>query len=492
MKNNYAIPLDRMKPKWADLLIKEAKETEMKPSNYVCAGFETLSGIADRFIKGSNYGDHFTREDINRFFSNTCNKFLHSFGQNFRGKNNYKNYKKSEATLFTKCRETGLFNESIFFTDSGGFQASIGLLDKKEFNTLYTLYYEFLQEYTGVFDRAFILDPVPGPGCLLFDTMDDVERMNNESYLTALNMPKEVRDKIIYIHHFRTPKLWDIFTKILVENDMFSYFKHFATGGIVANQGSDTQIPCIVYTIPLVPLLKQAKNHKFKTLNFHILGGATYRDILFYELFKKHVNEQHGIELNITFDSSGLFKGLMQARTVNFLEGKIIRKMDLKSSILNEHVSEISEHKSENTILETFRFELQDLARKHNFKVIPVNDLYSEETGTFPEEIRIYSMLYMLDFYARVQTILKEEAERIYSIFKSGDMLLFGSELERITRNINGNKISRKQTAKTQSVIRSLNMLTDLDEDFCRSIVVKYLAKDEFTELTHEYRVEKF
>ena len=62
-------------------------------SNFVCAGFETLSGIADRFIKSKNYYGQFTREDINRFFSNTCNKFLHSFGQNFRGKKNYKNYK---------------------------------------------------------------------------------------------------------------------------------------------------------------------------------------------------------------------------------------------------------------------------------------------------------------------------------------------------------------------------------------------------------------
>lgn len=461
-------------------------------SNYVCAGFETLSGIADRFIKSSNYDNHFTKEDINRFFSTTCNKFLHSFGQNFRGKNNYKNYKKSEADLFSKCRSTGLFNKSIFFTDSGGFQASIGLLDKKEFNTLYTLYYEFLQEYLNVYDRAFILDPVPGPGCKLFDTIDDVERMNTQSYLTALKMPQEVRDKMVYIHHFRTPKLWNIFTKLLVENDMFSHFKHFATGGIVANQGSDTQIPCIVYTIPLIPLLNQAKKHNFKVFNFHILGGATYRDVLFYELFKKHVGEQHGIELNITYDSSGLFKGLMQARMVNFLEGKIIRKMDIKSAILNEYVSEISVHRSENTILEKFRFELQDLAKRHEFKVISVDNLYSEETGTFPEEIRIYSMLYMLDFYARVQDILREETERIYPIFRSGDMLLFGSELERITRNINGNKISKKQTAKTQSVIRSLNMLTNLDEDFCKSIVVKYLAKDEFKELTDEYRVGKF
>src|SRR4030043_292166 len=189
-------------------------------SNYVCAGFETLSSIADRFIKSKNFDNHFTREDINRFFSNTCNKFLHSFGQNFRGKNNYKNYKKSEANLFSKCRDTGLFNESVFFTDSGGFQASIGLLNKNEFSTLYNLYYEFLQEYPDVYDKAFILDPVPGPGCLLFDTIDDVERMNNKSYLTALSMPKELRDKIIYIHHFRTPKLWDIFTKLLVENDM--------------------------------------------------------------------------------------------------------------------------------------------------------------------------------------------------------------------------------------------------------------------------------
>lgn len=457
----------------------------MTNSGYVCAGFETLIGIARRFLKSRNYNGQFTKEDLCNFFSNSCNKFLHSFGQNFRGKKTYKNYKQSEYNLLKSCKDTGLLEESTVYLDSGGFQGSIGLLDKNEFSILYKLYYEFLQEYTNVFDRAFILDPVPGHGCLLFDTMKDVERMNNQSYLTALNMPKEVRDKIVYIHHFRTPKLWDIFTKLLVENDMFSHFKHFATGGIVANQGSDTQIPCIIYTIPLVPLLKEAKKHNFKVFNFHILGGATYRDILFYELFKKHVEEQHAIELNITFDSSGLFKGLMQARMVNILEGNVIKKMDIKSLILDRVFGK-------NTILGVFRNELQDLARRHGFKVIPVDKLYSDETGTFPEEIRIYSMFYMLDFYARVQTLLREETERIYPIFRSGDVELFGSELEKVTRNINGGRKTKKQIAKTQSVVRSLNMLTDLDEDFCKLIVDKYLAKDEFTELTDEYRTGKF
>ena len=33
-----------------------------------------------------------------------------------------------------------------------------------------------------------------------------------------------LNDKIIYIEHFRTPKLWNIYTKILDENNLFDKF----------------------------------------------------------------------------------------------------------------------------------------------------------------------------------------------------------------------------------------------------------------------------
>jgi hypothetical protein len=177
-------------------------------SGYVLAGFETLAAIIDRFMKGENKDNSFfKREDIANIFNNGCNKFLHSYGQNFKGKKNYVKHSASEANVLKECRSFGFFEKSNFIVDSGGFQISVGALNEQESKVLLKIYYEFLKDYNEVYDRAFILDVPPGPGCKVFKSFDDVYDLNFESYNTARNLPDKTREKIIYIHHFRTPKL---------------------------------------------------------------------------------------------------------------------------------------------------------------------------------------------------------------------------------------------------------------------------------------------
>jgi len=197
-------------------------------SGYTVAGFETLMTIIDNFIlnKKNDFDNHFTREDISNFFGQVCNRFLHSYGQNFRGKKDYTTYNLREAELLRKCNKSGFFNSSIKITDSGGYQASVGLISEQETDILLNLYYRFLVDYNDVYDQAFILDIPPGPGCKIFTNFDQIYEKNLESYLTAANLPDEVRKKVIYIHHFRTPKLWEIYSKILHEEGMFKYFNY--------------------------------------------------------------------------------------------------------------------------------------------------------------------------------------------------------------------------------------------------------------------------
>jgi len=455
-------------------------------SGYVLAGFETLAAIIDRFMKNENLDNRFfTREDISNVFSNSCNKFLHSFGQNFRDKKKYDTYNKNEANLLKTVRSYGFFQTSEFIEDSGGFQASVGLLSRDETKILMKIYYEFLKDYYDVYDRAFILDIPPGPGCKIFTSFDDVNQLNFESYNTARNLPDKVRGKVIYIHHFRTPKLWDIYTNLLNHEDMFNQFKYHATGGIVANQGSDTSIPCIIYVLPLISLLNQAIKFKRTELHYHILGGATYRDVLFYELFKKLVKEEYNIDLYITYDSSGIFKGLMIGRTIPILEGELIKKLDLRTECLNKNFG------SEGNNVEVFRKRLNQFARENNLKEIERTEIYSPETGTFYNEYRIYSMLYMISLYKDIEESFRKKADILYPIYKSGDLGLFNLEINNITRNINSGKMSKKQKSKSTSISRSLDMLKNLDEEFCHYIVNKFLSKDEFVELTND-RLIKF
>jgi len=450
-------------------------------SGYTVAGMETLCTIIDNFMlnKKNDFDNHFTREDISNFFGQVCNRFLHSYGQNFRGKKEYSTYNQREAKLFTTLRDTKMFDKSVLIADSGGFQASIGLLTKEETDILLNLYYKFLVDYNHVYDQAFILDIPPGPGCKIFTTFDQIYEKNLQSYLTAANLPEEVRKKVIYIHHFRTPKLWDIYTKILRENDLYSKFELFGTGGIVANSAGDSDIPCIIYVLPLIPLLNETIKHKRNKLDFHVLGGATYRDIFFYELFKIHVKNTHNIDLNITYDSSGLFKGLMIGRYFStFDKTNRIKKVDIKSNSLGMRFQD------DLKVIDIVRLVIQNLSTKYNFKKIAVDNLYDDSTGTFYEENKVYLMLYMLEFYLEIELLMKQKSQQIYPVYKSGDRELFISEAQKITKNLNEGKISRKQTSKSNSIIKSLDMLTFLDEDYCKHVVNKFLSKDEFINLT--------
>jgi len=453
----------------------------MARSGYVLAGFETLATILNNFaLKNTKqqFNENFTPEQVSNFLGDTCHGFLHSFGQNFTGKKNYDKYVKKESNLYKSCREFGFFNNSTFIADSGGFQASVGRIDPNETRLLIDLYHQFLSEEYPVFDRAFILDLPPGPGCKLFKSYDDIHKMNMETYSMAKNLPKEARDKMIYIHHFRTPRLWDIYGDILRTDGMFESFQHFGTGGIVANMASDTAIPCIIYVLPMIPLLKQAKIHNRSELRFHILGGANFRDILFYEMFKKVVQKTHGIELEISYDSSGLFKGLMIGRYFHMInERGVIRKVDIRTKNLNMRFA------GNQRVIDIYRDLISNLATEFNFKQIPMTEIYDDNTGTFFEDVKVYSMFYMLRTYANVQEMMRKLTDEIYPLYEDGQYEEFSVQTELITRSINGGKITKKQRAKAHSLIKSLDMLRHLDEDYCKYIVNKHLAKDEFTDL---------
>jgi hypothetical protein len=465
----------------------------MGKSGYVCAGFETMGSFLDKFFMEKSLNDCFSKETLNNFFLQTCNKFLHSFGASFSGRKKYDKYAKQEAKLFRQNRDYGFFNDCTFIVDSGGFQASIGSLDKKETNILYDIYYnDFLVNHKDVYDRAFVLDIPPGPGCKIFSSFDDVYEMNHKSYMKAVNLPDDVRDKMIYIHHFRTPKLWEIYTRIMDENDLFDKFKYHATGGIVANMASDTAIPCVIYILPLIPLLARAKKYSRKKLYFHILGGAQYRDVFFYELFKIHVMKVHGIELEITYDSSGILKGLMQGRIIPILMNGKLTRIDLRTFALDGKQMGLNDDRK---VIEIYKSTLNELC-KFGFKEISVDKVYSEETGSFLYDIMSYTMLYMLYIYSKAEDYLKGVAAEIYKLYEAHnsrvdqddheDIVLFNKEVYEIIRNMNEGKVTKKAASKSNSVSTSLDMLTDLDEDFCKHIVTKFLSKDEFISLSSD------
>lgn len=467
----------------------------MSNSGYVLAGFETLATVIDRFFKGKRgrWNDNFTRAQISKFFSESCSGFLHSFGQDFPGKKKYNKYNQVQTNLYNICRDMGIFDDCTFIADSGGYQISVGRLSRRESDLLMNMYYEWLEKSHSVLQKAFVLDVPPGPGCEIFTCFDDVYRLNLESYQRAKSLNDELRKKMIYIHHFRTPKLWDIYTKIMRENEMFPAFEYHGTGGIVANMTSDMIIPVIIYVLPLIPLLNEAKKYGRDYLNFHILGGANFRDIFFYELFKIVVKQHHNIDLNITYDSSGIYKQVMQARYINVLDihGNI-QKMNIKSSNLNKRFYDKLDIDtntwSSNKVIDQFQILLDDCAASNGFKPITVDGVYDSNTNTFHEDVKVYSMLYTLGRYAQIETDMKEYANKLYPLYEQGNLDEFYKSCLDVTQIINQGKLTKKQKTKAHSISRSLDMLITLDEDYCKYLINKFLSKDEFNELDSKKR----
>jgi len=465
----------------------------MARSGYVLAGFETLATILKLFTDGKRgrWNDNFTKESVSNFLSETCSGFLHSYGQNFPNKKKYDTYNLTEANMFKKCRDWGFFDKCNFIVDSGGFQISTGRLTRRESDLLFHMYYEFLEEYHEVYNRAFILDIPPGPGCEIFHNFDDVYKQNLDSYEIARNMPEHVKKKIIYIHHFRTPKLWEIYTKILKDGEMFPEFEYHGTGGIVANMSSDMSIPCIIYVLPLIPLINQAIKYGRNYLNFHVLGGANFRDVLFYELFRITMKKKHNFDLNMTYDSSGPYKQVMHAR---FLHAKddngYIRKMSIKPNDMDKRFWD------GRTVEQHYQHLLNDLADRWGFKRIFTDTVYGMYlnrskvyTETFHADVKAYSILYALDIYCEIHNQMKKFANKVYPVYESGDLEEFYEECFEITRIINQGKLTKKQKIKSFSIPKSLDMLGDLDEEYCKYLITKYLAKDEFIELNDKTRV---
>jgi len=467
----------------------------MANSGYVLAGFETLATILDNFFLGKRgrWNENFTRPQISEFLSESCAGYLHSFGQNFANKKKYHKYKQTETDMYQQCRDMGIFNGCDFIADSGGFQISIGRLSRRESDLLTTMYYEWIEESHDMIQKAFILDIPPGPGCKIFTCFDDVYRLNLSSYERARNLSDEIRKKIIYIHHFRTPKLWEIYTKIMRENEMFPDFEYHGTGGIVANMSSDMMIPVIIYVLPLIPLINEAKKYGRDYLNFHILGGANFRDMFFYELFKIVVKQYHNIDLNITYDSSGIYKQVMHARYIHVPDPHgYIRKMDIKSSNLNKRFYDKVDFEgnswASNKVVDQFQILLNDCARSHGFKPISVDGVYDEITNTFHEDVKVYALLYTLGRYAQIEADMKQFAHDLYPLYEQGNLGEFYRECLGVTKIINQGKMTKKQKTKAHSIARSLDALKTLDEDYCTYLVNKFLAKDEFFELDSKMR----
>ena len=162
--------------------------------------------------------------------------------------------------------------------------------------------------------------------------------------------------------------------------------------------------------------------------------------------------------------------------------------MNIISDNLNITFDANKTNQSGDTVEDKFQELLDDCANNHGFRPISVDGVYDDETKTFHEDVKTYSILYTLGRYGEIEADMRILAEQVYPIYEQGELDEFYKRCLDITKNINQGKLTKKQKTKTHSISRSLDMLIQLDEDYCKHLVTKFLSKDEFTDLDADLR----
>ena len=135
---------------------------------------------------------------------------------------------------------------------------------------------------------------------------------------------------------------------------------------------------------------------------------------------------------------------------------------------------------------------LNNMIKEFDLDDLKIESTYDPLTGTFFKDIKLYNILYALYNYKQVETMFSNIVPKLYSLYESNNFLEFSKQIQEITIKVNNGKLTKKQAVKSISLSTSLDMLTNLDEDYCKYLVNKFLAKDEFVNLDSHERILTF
>lgn len=456
--------------------------TETGPGNFICAGGDCFEALLSSFIDKHNGSEFFDEEQLSIFLYNTINKYLYSFGSglSYKTKKISKNHTKKIVDSISEMKNRPFMKNIELYIDSGGFQVAMGAIKTPDMPHFINVYHDFLKDNYKTFEYAFSLDLPPGPSSAeaIFSSYNQIEELNRLSYTETSKLNQEIKDKMIYVHHFRTPSLYDTWSKFLWEENLADGYTNFATGGIVANMATDLTIPVIIYSIPLSEILKYVMDKGLTSFNFHVLGGANFVDVFYHKLFAYHIKKIHNVDVKITYDSSAIFKALAIGRFIPVFDSNgSLKKMDLRSNNIhlrfdNQYTVELMTYKLLKILSETF-----------GFKILDINEypIYDKETKSLTRPVHVYLMFYILYAYRLLELQADEFVRKIYPLFEQNKIDDFDELCYDFTQKINQGKNTKKQKAKTASIFRSLNILTNLDRDYNRYLIHKFMSNDDIS-----------
>jgi len=446
-------------------------------SSFVSAALPSVQNHIDAVIR--KHSDYLTNENVNKFLHNNVDKFLSSIGiYVVKGCKVEKKLIQRYVKLLTRMRNKEYMKDIEIIIDSGGYSIQQGYVENRDIPHFIKLYHEFLNKNDHLFNYAFTLDLSAGFKSCPFKTWKELENLNIESYQLAVNLPEHIRNKILYIHHFRTPKLFQIYKKMFYELEFPKYFKNFATGGLVSLANTKNTPPCVMYVVPLVHVLSYAKNNNIKKLRFHVLGETEFKSILEHCFFEKHIKETHGIDIEITYDSSSIFKILGMGRYIYVLDKfNIIRKMTLRSDSLDMM------WRNEGIIKDLFYDIINKSIDGYGIKKLNKIDDPLYCNGRMNKIIYTYGIFQMFNLFATFQDLCYKIVDELYPYYKNKEFFRFNDEIDKYMIKFNGGKFSRKIDYRINNIQNSLEVLESLDLDYIDYLVNNYMVSEEFQSL---------
>jgi len=420
---------------------------------FIAAGLYTIT----------RYLDEFFGERSSIALSKFCPNGLISYGINLEGKSKRRKFKPLDyAKKMDELFETTIKKhrkETFWVLDSGGYQLAIGLLANHHIPDYIDSYIYFLENYTDNFDEAFTLDmPVTKN---LFKKEEEVYQFNKESYLRTSVLPDRVRDKLLFVSHFRTLHNFDVWNKLIYEDDLAKYYKRFSIGGLVTGQNVIHKLPVNLYTIGLLQIILYWKDKQNipDPFRFHILGASNHKSVLFFYLLEEAIKDIYGINLALSYDSSSLFKKMLRARNFTYFDPNTTLSLEVsaKSKNLNKIV-----HQFKRTSFDIIKQEIESMARELGID-LEVKEIYDEHTGTFSDSIQGYIILLEAYEQHKFDEWARQEAKRLYQLYKT-NLSKYESELSQCLINLNkGGKASKSVRALSKKYTNSLDMIPKLD-----------------------------
>lgn len=257
---------------------------------------------------------------------------LISLIKSYRGKNF------GIKTIGNSVKEFRFFKEKVneysrvkLFVDSGGFSIIAGEVPPELINLCIETYHYALEYSLNAFDFIFSLD-IPfnakHPSFNIRDKIEGFNRLSLQESLKILKKHPELKEKFLFVYHFKTPEHYEIWKDLYSDLDLGSYIKHRAIGGMVS-----LKRPSGINFAPFIATAYQCLHDYRKSATYgqdfrlHFLGINVKYDRFLIAFLEKLFQRYLGSNINVifTYDTSNYrISGFRVKEVCCFTNGKLL------------------------------------------------------------------------------------------------------------------------------------------------------------------------